>query len=229
MIRAGVSERRRLAFTAELAALDAMLSERTVPQPELNEENGGPSYQESFQDTALSPVLHTLRIACPDDLHPAVSDAQLTVLLRDALEAQGNAALHPLLERVSWQLEQDDRVVLICTPRDLALVTAQLHMASWLALGALLPERLLSVTVRVGQPVPRDLRPNWLDAALWMHVPQWLRPVLVGSVLVDTCLYGATPERTADLAARAEVVQWLLDQVAGWTNGVASEEAEDDC
>ena len=220
LLRRGGDPRQVLAWQGELLTIQEVLGARPMACEEPQLIQLGASFVESEasieRDAGVVPdsvaEACRTRLANPGETHPELTDAQLTVLLRDALEAQGNTVLRPLLARVSWHFASDDCVILVCTPRDLAVVTAQLCMASWLALQALLSERSLSVRVQIGQPIPIELRPAWLDESLWVQVPQWLRPQLVGSVVVGGKLYGATAERTADLIAYEGVIGWLLDQ-----------------
>lgn len=222
LLRRGGSSRQVLAWQGELATIQTALDTQRVASVELQPVQFGSSFVESetVTDCKADAIPETVAVSCglcladPDEVHPKLSDAQLTALLRDVLEAQGDAVLRPLLGRVSWRFERDDSVTLVCTLRDLAVVTAKLHRASCLALEAILPERLVSVTVQVGQPMPVELHPSWLDTALWMQVPQWLRPQLVASVLIDGRLYGAMPQRTAAMMGYDGVIGWLLNQVA---------------
>lgn len=210
MLSTGVEERRRYAFMAELATIEATLAQCTEhPQPQ------GQSQQAQFHQEVIEGVVtqDDTRLARPQDAHPPLSDARLSAVLRDTVQESLPAALVPLLGRISWHQRESD-IVVVCGPRDLAAAREHLLLVSQRALRDIgLEGMACRVTAQIGQPEPVELQPAWIDADSWIQVPYWLRSSLVGSVLVDGCLYGATPVSTARLAQYSEIVCWLLKTI----------------
>lgn len=215
MIRAGVMERRRLAFTAEIAVIDAQLHANALPFPE----SPVPTTDQDVSDERPAAVcapdhdrvgLNHIQLAQPDDPHPAMTDAQLSALLVDALSASVSPAFQSLLERVQWRSDGEE-VVLVCHARDLAPVTSELLGLARIALMDLnLPSM---IRVQIGTPASVARKPAWIGSALWERVPIWMRSLLMGSSIVGGHLYGATSAQTHTLASHCETVHWVLGEM----------------
>ena len=208
MLRAGVEERRRRAFVAELARIEALLAHGTDTSPSLLPVQEPQPHQESLDQLIVE---SDTCLAQPADPHPPLGDARLTAVLRDIVQESLSSALVPLLERVSWHVRAQE-IVVVCTARDLASVAEHLLAPSQRALCAIgIADVGDRIKVQIGEPELVETRPAWIDVERWRQVPVWLRSSLIGSVYIDGRVYGATPTCTAHLVPYTDILRWLLD------------------